>query len=160
MMREVAIRPGVMLLEWLVNGLRRQRRLFHKDDEEALTARVGREGEHLAYFHLRRLGYTVVARRWITEVVDGEVDLIAWHGNTLCFIEVKTRSRKDAFAAEFAVDEKKMRALKRMAEAYVRLVASSGRVEPDSIARRFDVISVYLQPGGRPEIQRMANAFR
>src|ERR1700709_2158825 len=66
---------------------------------------TGLLGEREALFYLRRCGYTVVARRWKTAKPRGDIDLIAWHGTTLSFIEVKTRSRRDAFPAELAVDD-------------------------------------------------------
>src|ERR1700732_1923493 len=51
---------------------------------------TGISGEEAAFFYRRRKGYTVVARRWSAGNVPGDVDLIAWHGPLLCFIEVKT----------------------------------------------------------------------
>ena len=41
---------------------------------------VGIEGEDAALFYLRRKGYTIVARRWSSGDVPGDVDLIAWDG--------------------------------------------------------------------------------
>ena len=54
---------------------------------------TGERGEREALFHLRKLGYVIVARRWKTAKLWGDVDLIAWDGEYLCFVEVKTRSR-------------------------------------------------------------------
>ena len=70
---------------------------------------TGIEGEEAAYFHLVRKGYQVVARRWSSGNVPGDVDLIAWQGSLLCFIEVKTRTARDATPAEAAVDSHKRR---------------------------------------------------
>jgi len=56
---------------------------------------VGIDGEDAALFYLQRKGYTVVARRWSSGEVPGDVDLIAWDGPMLCFIEVKTRTARD-----------------------------------------------------------------
>lgn len=107
--------------------------------------RVGEHGEETAYWFLRRHGYTVVARRWRwAGVQGGDVDLIAWQGETLCLIEVKTRSRRDLVPAEFAVDEAKQRMLRRLAAAYVRHFPEKQR---EGIATRFDVVSVYLAEG-------------
>jgi putative endonuclease len=52
--------------------------------------RTGRRGEEDAYFHLRRLGYIMVARNFRSPRQHGEIDLIAWDKDVLCFIEVKT----------------------------------------------------------------------
>ena len=41
---------------------------------------TGIEGEDAAFFYLRRKGYIVVARRWSSGSVPGDLDLIAWHG--------------------------------------------------------------------------------
>jgi len=71
--------------------------------------RVARRGEEDAYFHLRSLGYVIVARNWRTAGRKGEVDLIAWEGDVLCFVEVKTRTTRDVKPAEAAVDRAKQR---------------------------------------------------
>lgn len=101
---------------------------------------TGTLGEREALFHLRRAGYIVVARRWKTPKFRGDLDLIAWQGSTLCFIEVKTRSHRDAFAAELAVDHDKQRTLRRLARAYIQRLPSAHRPS----AARFDVVSLYL----------------
>jgi putative endonuclease len=106
---------------------------------------TGVQGERAALFHLRKLGYIVVARRWKTTTLWGDVDLIAWDGAWLCFIEVKTRSQRDLAPAEFAVDHDKREMLQKMARAYLRRFPDKPRAE---IAVRFDVVSVYLLPSG------------
>jgi putative endonuclease len=107
---------------------------------------TGERGEREALFHLRKLGYIIVARRWKTAKLWGDVDLIAWDGQSLCFVEVKTRSRRDAIsAAESAVDRDKREMLQRMARAYLRRFPEKLREE---IQVRFDVVSVYLLPAG------------
>src|SRR5215831_16473459 len=72
---------------------------------------TGRSGEEQAYFHLRRLGYVMVARNWRSPHRKGELDLVGWDADVLCFIEVKTRSTRDVKPAEAAVDQEKQRAL-------------------------------------------------
>ena len=114
---------------------------------------VGEEGEDAAFFHLLRAGYTVVARRWSAGNLPGDVDLIAWQGNLLCFLEIKTRTGRDETPAESAVDRHKRHVLRRLARAYLRQL---GGPEQQT---RFDVISVYLAPGQKPEIQHFENAF-
>ncbi len=107
---------------------------------------VGLRGEREALFHLRGLGYVVVARRWRNAKVLGDVDLIAWDGEWLCFIEVKTRSGRDTMApAESAVDESKREMLRKMARAYVKGFPEKVRRE---VLMRFDVVSVYLVGDG------------
>ena len=50
----------------------------------------GRESEVLGIEYLRSLGYRIVASAYRTQ--DGEVDIIAWDGEVLTFVEVKSRS--------------------------------------------------------------------
>jgi putative endonuclease len=106
---------------------------------------TGERGEREALFHLRKMGYTVVARRWKSAKLWGDIDLIGWDGEWLCFIEVKTRSGRDAIAAESAVDREKQDMLRKMARAYLRGFPEKLRSE---VPVRFDVLSVYLLPTG------------
>src|SRR5436305_12361288 len=64
---------------------------------------TGERGEEAAYFHLRKLGYVMVARNYRSPRRRGEIDLIGWDKDVLCFIEVKTRSSKDFIRAGVAV---------------------------------------------------------
>ena len=107
------------------------------------TKAAGQTGERLAYFHLRRNGYLVVARQWRAPNLNGELDLIAWHGETLCFIEVKTRTRTDRFAPDYAINPRKRQDLHRMAAAYVQGLPWQGDEAPQP-AIRFDSVSVLL----------------
>ncbi len=106
---------------------------------------VGDRGELEALFFLRRQGYVVVERRWRSKEFNGDLDLIAWSGDTLCFVEVKTRSRRDMTPAASAVDYAKKQMLRRMAGSYRRTLAAAERY---NMAYRFDVVSVYLTGGG------------
>ena len=106
---------------------------------------TGERGEREALFHLRKIGYTVVARRWKSAKLWGDIDLIGWEGEWLCFVEVKTRTARDMTPAESAVDRDKQEMLRRMARAYLKGFPEKMRTE---IPVRFDVVSVYLQPSG------------
>ncbi|HXY78923.1 MAG TPA: YraN family protein, partial [Candidatus Acidoferrales bacterium] len=64
---------------------------------------TGRRGEEDAYFYLRRRGYTIIARNYRSPLHRGEVDLVGWERDVLCFIEVKTRTTRDVKPAEAAV---------------------------------------------------------
>jgi len=124
------------------------------------SAQAGDRGEMAAYFYLRKLGFIVVARQWRTAQLRGEIDLIAWEGDTLCFIEVKTRGERGLVGAESAVDEQKQKLLKRTAAAYLRQLPMrpGGVPAADNLRTRFDVISVYLD--ALPEgIELRRNAF-
>src|SRR5690242_17034834 len=71
---------------------------------EPAHIRTGRSGEEAAYCFLCEHGYSVVARNWHTRRRRGEIDLIAWDGSAICFVEVKTRSTREVKPAEAAVD--------------------------------------------------------
>ncbi len=114
---------------------------------------TGLRGEDAAYFYLRGLGYTIVARRWSSPKLRGDIDLIGWDGEWLCFVEVKTRSSRAFQPAEAAVDHEKRATLARMAREYTRQLE-----HPELIPVRFDVVSVYF-PGGRPEFELFRGAF-
>jgi putative endonuclease len=114
---------------------------------------VGRRGEEDAYFYLRRHGYVMVARNYRSPRRRGEVDLIGWDGDVLCFIEVKTQTSLEVKPAEAAVDWQKRRELAAMAREYLRHL-------PPAVSWRFDVVSVYYEKeiaGAR--IEMFKNAF-
>jgi len=127
-----------------------------RGQSRALPAHLatGIDGETAAFFHLRREGYTVVARRWNSGDVPGDIDLIAWQGPMLCFVEVKTRTARDNSPAEIAVDSHKRHTLRRLARRYVR-----GLQQETAPPMRFDVLSVYLVPGEKKEFQHFEGAF-
>lgn len=123
---------------------------------------VGERGEREALFYLKSQGYTIVAHRWRTGRLRGDVDLIAWEADWLCFIEVKTRAERNLLdPAEAAVDADKRRMLRRMAAAYLR---GFPETERRSIPFRFDLISVYLtgqsaENAWSPQVELFRNAF-
>lgn len=114
---------------------------------------TGVRGEEAAYFHLRDLGYTVVARNYRTARLRGEIDLIAWERDMLCFIEVKTRTTRDVKTPEAAVDRHKRREIAAVARDYLRRI-------PPSCQWRFDIVSVYFDPSKArpPQIEVFRNA--
>jgi putative endonuclease len=116
---------------------------------------TGERGEDLAFFHLRSKGYTVVARRWRSERLRGDLDLVAWDGDTLVIVEVKTRTARDLVPADFAVDDDKQRMLRRMSAAYVRQFPERHR---ERVPVRFDVLSVYAI-GESVEFEHFMDAF-
>lgn len=114
---------------------------------------TGRRGETAAYFYLRRQGYIIVARRWRNANLHGDLDLVAWEGPVLCFIEVKTRTSRSVATAESAVDEEKRRMLRRMGRQYLRSLAQP----PEQV--RFDILSLYMESGEEPQFELFRNAF-
>ena len=116
--------------------------------------RTGQRGEEEGYFYLRRRGYVMVAKNFRSPRHHGEIDLIGWHKDVLCFIEVKTRTTHDVKPAEAAVDREKRRALRKVIRDYLQSLPVRQFPEPPSW--RFDVLTVYyelpsaaLNEGGR-----------
>ena len=128
-------------------------RLGHRPKPAHLL--TGERGEDAAFFHLRERGYTVVARRWTSARVRGDLDLVAWDGDTLVFVEVKTRTARDLAPAETAVDRDKQTQLRRLARAWIRQLP---RRYQERVGFRFDVVSVYMV-GQWPEVEHFRNAF-
>ena len=117
---------------------------------------LGQRGEELAAAFLLREGYRIVAanfsipvgRNRIGNLINVEIDLVAYEGETLCFIEVKSRA-SDWFAPpETNVDRRKQRQISRAARAYRRMFDLAG--EP----YRYDVVSVVL-----PATEERTTAF-
>ena len=135
---------GIDLQRWALRRMDLLGRQLRRRPSTAEHLAVGLRGEREALFHLRTLGYTVVARRWKSAKLRGDVDLIGWDEDRLCFIEVKTRSGRDPMApAESAVDADKQEMLRKMARAYLRAFPEKQRRQ---VPVRFDIVSVYLQP--------------
>jgi len=107
---------------------------------------LGRRGEELAAAYLQKLGYRIVAANFSLPVgrnragalINVEIDLVAYEGETLCFVEVKSRA-SDWFAPpEANVDRRKRRQIARAARAYRRLFDLAGA------QYRYDVVTVVL----------------
>ena len=111
---------------------------------------LGKSGEDLACRELERRGYAIIARRY--RVRGGELDVIARDGETIVFVEVKTRvGRRFGEAAEAVTSLKQLR-MTRLAEEYLM------RHHLADCPCRFDVVSV-LVGSGAPEIEVIQNAF-
>jgi putative endonuclease len=134
----------VRVLDWIAR--------FLPADEMPLHQRIGRQGEEAAYFYLRKLGYTMVARNFRSPRCRGEIDLIGWEKDILCFVEVKTRSTRDVKPGEAAVDRHKRREVAAVAREYRRRL-------PPSCEWRFDVVSVYYDrsKARQPQIEVFRN---
>ncbi len=115
-------------------------------------SRLGDRGELEAERYLLKLGYQIVARQYADRM--GEIDLIAVDGQTVVFVEVKTR-RSDAWEdPSEAVDLQKQTRMTRTAMAFLK---QHGLLER---AARFDVISViWPADTARPTIRHFINAF-
>jgi putative endonuclease len=139
------------LTRTVIRGLDRLALHVLPADERPAHLRTGLRGEEDAYFYLRQLGYTVVSRNYRTPRCRGEIDLIGWDADVLCFVEVKTRTTRDVKTAEAAVDYYKRREVAQVAREYLRRL-------PPSCQWRFDIVSVYYDGKSRPLIELFRNA--
>jgi putative endonuclease len=99
---------------------------------------AGRRGEDLAHRFLRRQGFVIVARNHRLASGDGEADLIAWEGDALVIVEVKSRESDAYGPPDRAVGEEKFHHMRRVAREY----ASKTRTPWEQV--RFDVVTVLL----------------
>ncbi|HOU41061.1 MAG TPA: YraN family protein, partial [Promineifilum sp.] len=79
--------------------------------------RLGNWGEGVAAVQLEAKGYAIVARNWRCAV--GEIDLVARDGETLVFVEVKTRRGRAYGAPEEALTPRKAQKLLQLGAQYV-----------------------------------------
>jgi putative endonuclease len=111
---------------------------------------LGRSGEDLAVRRLTRLGYQVLERNYRCPL--GEIDLIARDGDSLVFVEIKTRRGTSTADAKAAVNTKKQRHITRVALHYMK---ARGCIEARS---RFDVVAVGID-GPRSSMEVIRDAF-
>ena len=123
------------------------------------TSFIGQRGEDLAAQFLIRRGFRLVCSNFKVPVgrnsrgvsVTGEIDLIAFDEDILCFIEVKTRSSDDFMLPIAAVNLRKQRQIIRTAKVYRKIFGLH------EIRFRYDAISVVLREKTRPEIELFKN---
>ncbi|HVI72579.1 MAG TPA: YraN family protein [Pyrinomonadaceae bacterium] len=118
---------------------------------------LGKLGEAYAAAYLEQLGYRLVAANFTLPVgrnlrgaiVTSEIDLVAYDGDTLCFVEVKTRA-SDWFAPpQVNVDLRKRRQIARAARAYRHMLGI------DDQPYRYDVVTIVLDEA--PQIELLRN---
>jgi len=145
MLPAVLTQSMIHALDWIAHRtLQADRRPQHQ--------RTGTLGEEDAFFRLRKLGYVMVARNFRSPRCRGEIDLIGWDADVLCFIEVKTRTSRDVKTPEAAVDRHKRREVAMVAREYLRRM-------PPTCQWRFDIVSVYYRNlSSRPQIEVFRNA--
>ena len=111
----------------------------------------GRLGERIACRYLMRQGFDILARRFRAR--RGELDLVALEGDTLVFVEVRSRSSREFGEPWESVDWQKQQSLRMAADEFI------ARYDLGQYAFRFDVVSV-IAPGTRSqEVALYRNAF-
>ena len=114
--------------------------------------RLGTQGEKLARQFLKRSGYKILYRNFRGRT-GGEIDIVCRDGDTLVFVEVKTRTREDFGRPIDAIDRDKQKRISRGGLAWLRLLN-----DPD-ILFRFDVVEVIIAEGAEPRLELIKNAF-
>lgn len=116
-----------------------------------LNRLLGNRGEQQAARFLKSCGYRILERQAKSKL--GEIDIIALDGETIVFVEVKTRSSMKAGHPAEAVGYQKQQQLTRTALGWLRK-----RKLLDKPCR-FDVVAIIWQDGGAPEIEHFIHAF-
>ena len=117
--------------------------------ERESTRAIGRDGEEIAAEYLRNNGYRIVEKNYKNRF--GEIDIIAKDGNTVVFIEVKTRNTPSYGTPSSAVDSKKQQRIGKVALTYL---TKKGLTQHPV---RFDVVSIC---DGKIEVIRDAFELR
>ena len=117
------------------------------------TPSAGKLGEEMAVSFLSEKGYSLEERNWHCGR-DGEIDIIAWDGSVMVFIEVKTRFSENYGQPVQAVGLAKQRQIGRLAKKYLYLKNLYGKIDC-----RFDVVSIKFTDGQRI-IEHIEDAFR
>jgi len=127
-------------------------------DRKMRARRTGVRGETYAYWYLRRHGYVFVARNYMPRGAKGEIDLIGYDGETLAFVEVRTRTVREGFGMlpalpELSVTTDKQRVVARTAMRFLR------ERHVKECPCRFDVLAIDNRVGMRPEVRLHKDAF-
>ncbi|MBK1834053.1 YraN family protein [Roseibacillus ishigakijimensis] len=123
-----------------------------RGDRRLTGQEIGAWGERIAREFLWAQGCKVLYRNFRAPQ-GGEVDLVAREGKFLCFVEVKTRTRKGEGRPAEAVDKTKQELIERGAREWLRLLNKK------EVPCRYDIIEVLLLEGEKPEIHYLRNAF-
>lgn len=113
--------------------------------------KLGFSGEEIAAGFLKKNGYKILARNYKSKL--GEIDIIARDKDTLCFIEVKTRSSILFGLPQEAVFKSKQKQISRAALIFLK----KNKLFDEKA--RFDVVSVVYPARGEPEIDLIKDAF-
>ena len=111
------------------------------------TTERGQDGESRALRFLRARGYRIVETNFRCRM--GEIDIVARHGRTLVFVEVRTRSSARFGRASETVTRAKQRTIARVAQYYMNVR------QPRFDECRFDVIDITAG-----DLQLLEDAFR
>jgi len=125
------------------------------EDRKQEALRVGVRGETYAYWYLRRQGYVFIAKNYEPAREKGELDLVGFDGDTLAFVEVRTRAVVKGKVAlpELSIGKEKHQVLVRTARAFLR----ERHVKKCPV--RFDVVAIDNTPGKPPVVRLHKDAL-
>ncbi len=113
--------------------------------------KLGQGGEETAVAFLERQGCRILEQNFKNKI--GEIDIVAQDGDTICFVEVKTRKTGSCGSPFESVTPAKQRKIARVASSYLKFKGKS------DMQARFDVIAVFLEEGCHPRVEMIENAF-
>ena len=116
------------------------------------TRKIGAEAEELAAAYLESKDFFIVDRNYSFE--RAEVDIVAYDGSVIVFIEVKMRTNTKFGNPVEAIDEKKIASIQKAAEAWIY------ERRMDGYPVRFDVVAIMEEMGSAPDITHLQDAFR
>lgn len=112
---------------------------------------LGRLGEEKAVEHLRKKGLRIIETNY--RFGRGELDIVAKDGDTLVFVEVKSRLNLDMGDPVYGVTQAKVKQVKKIAELYLF------EKNIEDVECRFDVVTVLFENPADPEIVHYPDAF-
>ena len=112
--------------------------------------KTGNLGEEAVCAYLTRQGAEILCRNFT--VRGGEIDIVAKLGESLLFVEVKTRRPGSLVSGAAAVDAKKQRLIVKTAEQYLLKF-------PCDLQPRFDVAEVEYSGSFVRQIEYLESAF-
>jgi putative endonuclease len=118
---------------------------------EDLHLKMGRLGERIACRYLVKRGFDILARRYRAR--SGEIDLVAFEGGLLVFVEVKTRASTEYGDPFEFVDWEKQQRFRRAAEEFI------AHHDLGQYAYRFDIVAVVAPGGPEQRITLYRNSF-
>jgi len=148
-------RAGFAWVKWKSRrGLREDAAILTQDAKHVALL-IGVRGETYAYWYLRRQGYVFIARNYEPACEKGELDLVGFDGDTLAFVEVRTRALAKGRPAlpELSITREKHEVLVRTAHAFLR----ERHVKKCPV--RFDVVAIDHAPGQPPQVRLHKNAL-
>jgi len=121
------------------------------NQEKGRNLSVGKRGEHIAEAYLQGQGFAILEKNYRGKT--GEIDIVARDGDTIVFVEVKTRRNMAYGPPQLAVTPFKQRQISRTALTWL-----SHRKKANVLAR-FDVIAIIVPDQEAPRIEHIRNAF-